>query len=78
MKNEDVLKEQLESIKKNIQTYLEREFDVSLGGFEVNALIVEVSKYLEPYYYNKGVFDSAAILSKQIDSIAEVIVSLEK
>ena len=46
MKNEDVLKEQLESIKKNIQTFLEREFDVSLGGFEVNALIVEVSKYL--------------------------------
>jgi uncharacterized protein (DUF2164 family) len=67
-----------DSITQKIQQYFSKEMDQEIGQFEANFLLNFFAEEIGPYFYNKGLQDSQAILRKRIDEISEAIDSLEK
>jgi uncharacterized protein (DUF2164 family) len=49
-----------------------------IGQFEAGFLLNFFLEEIGPFFYNKGVQDSQAILQKRIDGVIEAIDSLEK
>lgn len=71
-------KPQSDAIVKKIQDYFTKELDQELGQFEASFLLNFFAEEIGPYFYNKAIQDSQAILRKRIDDIAGAIDNLEK
>lgn len=74
----DFSKQEKAEIIQKIQDYFIKELDQEIGQFEAEFLLNFFTDEIGPYYYNKAVQDSQAILQKKIDEIIETIDSLEK
>lgn len=71
-------KQEKETIVEKIQEYFAKELDQSIGQFEAEFLLNFFAEEIGPYFYNKGIQDSQALLQKKVDGIIEAIDSLEK
>jgi uncharacterized protein (DUF2164 family) len=71
-------KQEKDAVVKMIQQYFSKELDQEIGQFEAAFLLDFFAEEIGPYFYNKGIHDSQAILKKRVDDIAEAIDSLEK
>ena len=71
-------KEQKQTIIDKIQEYFVKELDQDLGQFDAEFLLDFFSKEMGAVYYNQGLYDAQAILSKQIDDITDAIYQIEK
>ena len=74
MENIKFSKEHQQEIVQKLQKY----FDYELGQFDAGFLLDFMRENIGIYFYNQGVFDSQAILSKRIDDIQDAILQLEK
>ncbi|NOX84168.1 MAG: DUF2164 domain-containing protein [Alphaproteobacteria bacterium] len=63
---------------QKITTYVATELGQEIGDFDAGFLLDFVTKEIGPYYYNRGLYDAQALLSKRIDEIGEAIIDLEK
>jgi uncharacterized protein (DUF2164 family) len=61
-----------------IKTYIATELGQEIGDFDAGFLLDFVTKEIGPYYYNRGLYDAQALLSKRIDEVGEAIIDLEK
>lgn len=71
-------KEQQEEIIQKLQRYCGRELDIELKGFDAQFLLDFIGKEIGIYFYNQGLFDAQAVLSKKIDDIQDAIGQLER
>jgi uncharacterized protein (DUF2164 family) len=71
-------KQEKETMVEKIQGYFIKELDQEIGQFESEFLLNFFAEEIGPYFYNKGIQDSQAMLHKKIDGIIEAIDSLEK
>lgn len=71
-------KQEKETIVEKIQEYFTKELDQEVGRFEAEFLLNFFAEEIGPYFYNKGIQDSQALLQKKVDGIIEAIDSLEK
>lgn len=71
-------KPEKETIVQKIQQYFLEEMLQEIGQFEAGFLLNFFSEEIGPFFYNKGIQDSQAILQKTIDSVIQSIDSLEK
>ncbi len=71
-------KQEKEEIVSKIQEYFEKELGQEIGRFEAEFFLNFIADEVGPYFYNKGVLDSQAMLQKKVDEIIEAIDSLEK
>ncbi len=71
-------KQERDTIVQKIQQYFTDELNQDIGQFDAGFLLDFVSEEVGPYFYNKGVQDSQAMLQKRIDGVLEAIDSLEK
>jgi len=71
-------KPEKEAIVQKIQQYFSKEMNQEIGQFEAGFLLNFFSEEIGPFFYNKGIQDSQAILQKTIDSVLQAIDSLEK
>ena len=67
-----------DAITQKIQQYFVKELDQEIGQFEAAFLLKFFAEEVGPYFYNKGIQDSQAVLKKRIDDIANAIDTLEK
>ncbi len=74
----DFSKAEKEAIVQKIQKYFSEEMDQEIGQFDAGFLLNFFSEEIGPFFYNKGIQDSQAILQKRIDGVIEAIDSLQK
>ena len=67
-----------EAIVQRIQLYFSKELHQEIGQFEAGFLLNFFAEEIGPFFYNKGIQDSQAILQKTIDNVLQAIDSLEK
>jgi uncharacterized protein (DUF2164 family) len=71
-------KEAREAAARTLSKYLKDELDLEVNGFDAMFLADFVTERLGPLFYNQGVYDAQAVLSKRADEIGEAILALEK
>lgn len=71
-------KEEKELIVKKIQLYFNEELKQQIGYFDAEFLLDFFTREVGPYYYNRGLYDSQAILAARLDDIGDAIFQLEK
>lgn len=71
-------KEEREEITAALQDYLKDELELEAGGLAASLLVDFITERLGGYYYNRGLYDAQALLSKRADELAEAILELEK
>lgn len=71
-------RQEKDTIVAKIQEYFADKLDKEIGQFETEFLLNFLADEVGPYFYNKGVHDSQAMLQIKVDEIVEAIDSLEK
>ena len=71
-------KAQQELLTQKLQQYFSRELGYDLGGFDAQFLLDFIAEEIGCHFYNQGLLDAQAILSKKIDDIQDAIGQLEK
>jgi len=66
------------AIVRKIQDYFKRESQQDISRFDAEFLLEFFAKEIGPYFYNRGLYDSQAILSKRLDDLNEAISQLER
>jgi uncharacterized protein (DUF2164 family) len=71
-------KPEKDAIVQKIREFFADKLDQEISQFEAGFLLDFFAEEIGPYFYNKGVHDSQAILQKRIDEIIGAVDSLEK
>ena len=71
-------KEEKDILIQKVKVYFQDELNQEIGSFDADFLVDFFSKEVGSYFYNRGVYDSQALLSKKVEEIAESIFELEK
>ena len=71
-------KEERDILVAEVKDYLRDELDIDIGGVDAGFLLQFFSEKLGCYFYNRGLYDAQALLSKRMDAIGEAIADLEK
>jgi uncharacterized protein (DUF2164 family) len=71
-------KEAHEALAKALSRYLRDELDLEVKGFDAVFLLDFITERLGPHYYNQGLYDAQAIVSKKAEEIGEAIYGAEK
>ena len=61
-----------------IQAHVQDEFDLELGRFEAEGVAAFFSNVLGPQFYNRGLHDAQALLTKQVDLFNDAVYQLER
>ncbi len=71
-------KEEIEILSKKLQLYFSEELEHEIGQFDAQFLLDFISEEIDPYFYNRGLYDAQSILEKRMESISEAIYDIEK
>jgi uncharacterized protein (DUF2164 family) len=71
-------KPEKDAIIQKIREYFAEKLDQEISQFEAGFLLDFFAEEIGPYFYNKGVHDSQAIVQKRIDDVIGAVDSLEK
>jgi uncharacterized protein (DUF2164 family) len=65
-------------ITRKIQMYFTEELKQEIGRFDAEFLLDFFAVEVGAYFYNRGLYDAQAILSKRVDDLTDAIFELEK
>ena len=71
-------KDDREALSRALSRYLKDELDLEVTGFDAQFLLDFVAETLGPAFYNQGLADAQALLSKKLDEVGEAILTLEQ
>ncbi len=71
-------KEEKKIIVNKIQVYFSEKLDQEIEQFDAEFLLDFFSKEIGVYFYNQGLNDAQAVLSKRMDNIIDAIYEIEK
>ena len=71
-------KPERELITRKLQTYFSDELSHDLGGFEAEFLLDFLTTEIGTFFYNRGLYDARAVLSRKFDELDESILGLEQ
>ena len=74
----ELSQEQKDYIIEEIKRFVTDEMSHEIGLFEALDLFDFFSENIGAIYYNRGLYDAQAVLSKRLDSISEAITDIEK
>lgn len=61
-----------------LQRYFEAELDQRIGQFDADFLLDFIAREIGAHFYNRGLYDAQAILSKRLGDLQEAILQLEQ
>lgn len=61
-----------------LRQYLKAELDAEIGNLDAEFLLDFIAEKLGPRFYNQGLRDAAAALSKRMDVLTEALEELER
>ena len=67
-----------EVIVRKIKLYFSEELQQQIGSFDAEFLLDFFAKEIGAYFYNRGLYDAQALLSKQLEDIQDAIYQLER
>ena len=67
-----------DAMVRALSRYLKDELDVEVAGFDAVFLLDFITERLGPHYYNQGLYDAQALVSKKLDALGEAVLELEK
>ena len=65
-------------IVRKIKLYFSEELQQQIGSFDAEFLLDFFTKEIGAYFYNRGLYDAQAIVSKKLDDIQDAIYQLER
>ena len=71
-------KDTRDAAARTLSKYLKDELDLEVTGFDAVFLLDFIIERLGPVFYNQGVYDAQAVLTKKSEEIGEAILGLEK
>jgi uncharacterized protein (DUF2164 family) len=63
---------------RRLQVWFNEELKQELGRFDAEFLLDFVGEEIGAYFYNRGLYDAQAILSKRLDDLTDAILQLEQ
>lgn len=63
---------------RRLQVWFNEELKQELGRFDAEFLLDFVGEEIGAYFYNRGLYDAQAILSKRLDDLTDAILQLER
>lgn len=78
MKPDTLNREERSYLASELRAYLDAELDVEIGNMEAEALIDMIGEKLGATYYNRGLKDAEALMSRKLDDISDDLRALEK
>lgn len=67
-----------EELITELKSYLDKELDIQLGGFDAQFLLEFFERQLGCYYYNQGLADALQAFEGKVSELADSIYELEK
>lgn len=71
-------KETRDALAAALSRYLKVELDLEVTGFDAVFLTDFITEHLGPHFYNQGLADAQALLSRKFDEMADMVSQLEK
>ncbi|MDO3380644.1 DUF2164 domain-containing protein [Gilvimarinus algae] len=71
-------KEEKDILTQKIQWYFREELDRDIGSFDAQFLLDFFSEEIGPYFYNRALYDAAALLTDRMDSLTDALFEIEK
>lgn len=65
-------------IVRKIKLYFAEELNQQIGSFDAEFLLDFFAKEIGAYFYNRGLYDAQALLSKKLDDMQDAIYQLER
>ncbi|EFO30690.1 conserved hypothetical protein [Roseibium sp. TrichSKD4] len=78
MKPDTLNREERSYLASELRAYLDAELDVEIGNMDAEALIDMIGEKLGATYYNRGLKDAEALMSRKLDDISDELRTLEK
>lgn len=70
--------EEKSQIARKVQIYFREELEQDIGRFDAEFLIDFFAEQVGAYFYNRGIYDAQAVISKRTDELADALYELEK
>ncbi len=64
-------KQEKEVIVRKIQSYFQDKLEQEIGRFDAEFLFGFFTEVVGPYYYNRGLYDTLALIEKKLERIGE-------
>lgn len=71
-------KDEKDVLVRKIQLYFTEELDQDIGQFPALFLLDFFAEEIGSYFYNRGVYDAAALISERMESVTDALFELEK
>jgi uncharacterized protein (DUF2164 family) len=71
-------REEKSEIVRRVKMYFQDELQQEIGSFDAEFLIDFFSKEIGAYFYNRGLYDSQALLEQKIEELSGSIYDLER
>lgn len=78
MKPIEFSKEERAAITAKLRAYFRDELEVDLPALPAEMLLDFLGREIGPLFYNRGLYDSQAVVAKKSDEIGEAILGLER
>lgn len=65
-------------IVHKLKLYFQEELDQEIGRFDAEFLIDFFAEEVGAYFYNRGLYDAQALLSRKVDELSDSIYELER
>ena len=63
---------------RKIQLYFREELDQDIGQFPAQFLLDFFAEEIGGYFYNRGIYDAAALINERMESVTDALWELEK
>lgn len=74
----ELAKDDRDAMARALSRYLKDELDLEVTGFDAQFLLDFIAETLGPQFYNQGLADAQALVSRKLDDIGEAILALEQ
>ena len=66
------------AIVEKVKAYCREKLDQEIGSFDAEFLVDFFAEEVGAYFYNRGLYDAQALLSRKVDELSDSIYELEK
>lgn len=78
MKPIDFSREETAAITGKLRAYFRDELEIDLATLPAEMLLDFLGREIGPFFYNRGLYDAQAVVTKKAEDITEAIAGLER
>lgn len=71
-------REETAAITAKLRAYFRDELEIDLAALPAELLVDFLGREIGPFFYNRGLYDAQAVVTKKAEDIGEAIAGLER